>query len=60
MKSFDSIHIDIPTWNGDDILYPTGLPGTILTSEKFYDFIKKYKFTNINLIPAKEYKSKWY
>lgn len=59
IKSFEAVYIENNTWNGDDIFYPTGLPGKIITSQKFYDFIKQNNFTSISLIPAKEYKSNW-
>ena len=57
IKSFEAVYIE--TWNGDDIFYPTGLPGTIITSKKFYDFIKQNHFTNICLIRPKQYNSIW-
>lgn len=57
IKSFEAVYIETNTWNGDDIFYPTGLPGTIITSKKFYDLIERNKFTNISLIPVKEYNS---
>lgn len=59
IRSFNGIYIESDTWNGEDIFYPIGLPGTILVSRKFYDFVISKHFTNINFIPAEKYVPSW-
>lgn len=57
--ALDSIHIDQDTWDGLDIFHAVGLPGTILVSENFFEFVMEHKFTNIVLEPAEEYRPCW-
>ncbi|MEA4826010.1 MAG: hypothetical protein VB130_05185 [Clostridium sp.] len=57
--SFDGIFLEEGTWEGQDIFFPTGLPGTILVSQRFYDFVRDNSFTNIDFVPAEQYKVTW-
>lgn len=59
IESFEGVYIDVKTWDGKDIFYPRGLPGTIVITSHFYDFLVKNNFTNISVVPSKEYKPKW-
>jgi hypothetical protein len=54
----DSIHgfaLEPGTWEGEDVFRPRGLPGRIVVSERFAEFVKKHGFTNMKLIPTEEY-----
>ncbi|NMA65480.1 MAG: hypothetical protein GX957_04460, partial [Clostridiaceae bacterium] len=59
MKSLKGIFFEDNTWSGEDIFFPIGLPGTIVVSERFVDFVRDYGFSNINFIPAEEYIPSW-
>jgi hypothetical protein len=48
------------TWNGEDIFYARGLPGTIITSERFKDFVDRNGFKNIKLIEGSKYSFDFY
>jgi hypothetical protein len=43
------------TWSAEDIFIPRGLPGRIVTSERFKEFCGRYGFTNCSLIPAERH-----
>ncbi len=47
--------IEPDTWSGEDVFIPRGLPGTIVTSERFKQFCDRYSFSNCQLIAAEEY-----
>ncbi|WP_047855169.1 imm11 family protein [Archangium gephyra] len=54
----DSIHgvvLEQGSWNGDDIFTARGLPGSIVVSERFADFVARHGFTNMKLTPTEEY-----
>jgi hypothetical protein len=54
----DSIHgfaLEPGTWQGEDVFRPRGKQGSILVSERFADFVKRHRFTNMKLIPTEEY-----
>jgi len=59
IKFLKGIFFEDNTWSGEDIFFPKGLPGTIIVSEKFADFVRDYGFLNINFIPAEEYIPSW-
>jgi hypothetical protein len=59
IKSLKGIFFEDNTWSGEDIFFPIDLPGTIMVSERFTDFIKNYKFSNISFISAEEYIPSW-
>jgi len=43
------------TWSGEDVFIPRGLPGRIVTSERFKEFCDRSAFTNCRLIPAEQH-----
>jgi hypothetical protein len=54
----DSIHgfaLEPGTWQGEDLFRPRGLPGRIVVSERFAEFVQRHGFTNMKLIPTEEY-----
>lgn len=59
ISSYKGIYIDQSTWDGEDIFYPIGLPGTLIVSQRFYEFVVNNNFLNIDLIPANEYEPSW-
>src|ERR1700722_5914669 len=40
------------TWSGEDVFIPRGLPGPVVTSERFKQFCDRHAFTNCLLIEA--------
>ncbi|MDF2984708.1 MAG: hypothetical protein K0R50_218 [Eubacterium sp.] len=59
ISSFQGVYLLQETWDRYDIFFPTGLPGTIVISQRFYDFVKENKFTNIDFVPAEQYAAPW-
>jgi hypothetical protein len=59
IKSFKRIIIKEYTWEGYDIFHTTILPGTVIVTQKFYDFVKFNNYTNIDLVPAETYSTPW-
>ena len=59
IKSFKGIHIVESTWTGEDVFYATGLPGGIIVTQDFVDFVTSNKFTNIEFIESKKYRPLW-
>jgi Immunity protein family (Imm11) len=43
------------TWSGEDVFIARGLPGTIITSERFKKFCEQGAFTNCVLVEAAHY-----
>jgi hypothetical protein len=43
------------TWQGEDVFRARGLPGMVIVSERFAEFVKRHGFTNMKLIPTEEY-----
>ncbi|XXF75197.1 hypothetical protein P2318_19195 [Myxococcaceae bacterium GXIMD 01537] len=57
-EGLESIHgfvIEPGTWQGEDVFRARGLPGMLLASERFAEFIKRHGFTNMKLLPTEEY-----
>jgi hypothetical protein len=48
------------TWSGEDVFHAIGLPGVILTSERFKEFCERHAFKNVHLVPGSEYSVDWY
>lgn len=48
------------TWSGEDVFFARGLPGTIITSERFKDFFEDKGINNGLLIPAEDYSFDFY
>ena len=55
MKRLRRVVLEPGTWSGEDVFIPRGLPGTVMTSERFKEFCDRYAFTNCLLIPAERY-----
>jgi len=53
------IVIEENTWSGEDIFYARGLPGRIMTSERYRGFHIENKINNGILIEASEYDFDW-
>jgi hypothetical protein len=48
------------TWGGEDLFIAVGLPGVVLTSERFREFCERHAFKNVHLIEASKYSVDWY
>ena len=59
-KRIKKVVIQPDSWHGEDIFFPLGLPGTILTSEKFREFCHQNSFTNVVLVPGENYRLDFY
>ena len=59
IKTFNGIYIQENSWTNEDIFYASGLPGEIIVTQSFVDFVKDNKFTNITFVNSKEYKPLW-
>lgn len=59
IKSFKGLFFYNNTWKGNDIFIPMGLPGTIIVSDKFREFIDINGYTNIKLTPSQLYVPPW-
>ena len=53
----EQLRLDTSKWDGTDVLqvYAVG----IIYSERFYDLVKRYNFTNFNLVDIEEYKKNY-
>ncbi|WP_044180739.1 double-CXXCG motif protein [Hyalangium minutum] len=54
----DTIHgftLEPGTWQGEDVFRPRGLPGRIVVSERFFEWVQRRGLTNMKLIPTEEY-----
>lgn len=54
-NGFARVIIQEGSWSGEDIFYPRGLPGTILTTQKFKDFCEFHQFKNCRFVRAEEF-----
>jgi len=50
LKRWKSVVVDESTWNGDDIFYAYGIPGTLIVSSQFADWAKELDFKNLFLV----------
>jgi hypothetical protein len=55
MKRLRRLVLEPGTWSGEDVFIARGLPGTIVTSERFKEFCERNAFTNCLLIPGERY-----
>jgi hypothetical protein len=55
MRRFQRIALEPNTWSGEDVFIARGLPGTIITSERFKEFCDRHAFSNCLLIEAGRY-----
>jgi hypothetical protein len=57
-EGLDSIHgfvLEPGTWQGEDVFRARGLPGTIIVSERFAEFVRRHELTNMKLIPTEQF-----
>lgn len=60
IKRWES-HILMPgTWDGTNIFQPIGISGSIMTDQKFKDFVDQFHITSCWLIPAEQYAHDFY
>jgi hypothetical protein len=52
---FQRVVLEPNTWSGEDVFIARGLPGTVMTSERFKEFCDRHAFTNCLLIEAGRY-----
>ena len=43
------------TWGGEDIFRPGGMPGELVVSERFKDFVERHGLTNMVLTPTEQF-----
>lgn len=43
------------SWSGEDIFFARGLPGTVMTSERFDGFIRQNRYLNCEMVPAEAF-----
>jgi len=55
INAIHGVILEPGTWQGEDIFRPRGLPGTLVVSERFKDFVERHRLTNIRLTPAEQY-----
>ncbi|MET0406027.1 MAG: hypothetical protein ABW123_26655 [Cystobacter sp.] len=54
----DAIHgiiLEPGTWSGEDIFRPRGMPGDLLVTERFKDFVERHGFTNMCFMLAEQF-----
>lgn len=55
LESAHGFRLEPGTWQGEDVFRARGLPGIIIVSERFAQFVQRHGLTNMKLIPAEEY-----
>jgi hypothetical protein len=55
LESIHGFALEPGTWEGTNVFRPRGLPGRIVVSSHFAEFIRRHGFTNMKLIPTEEY-----
>lgn len=55
LHQVNKIVFEANSWSGDDIFFARGVPGVIIVSDKFKDWVENYSLTNILLIPIENY-----
>jgi len=60
IKRWKRIVIEEDTWGGEDLFHPRGLPGAILTSERYREFHLANRINNGLLIEASQYAHDFY
>lgn len=60
IKRWTRIAMEENTWSGEDVFFARGLPGTILTSERFKEFFDRNHINNGILTSAAEYSHDFY
>jgi hypothetical protein len=54
-RRFQRVVVEPNTWSGEDVFIARGLPGTIITSERFKTFCDRHAFSNCVLTEAERY-----
>lgn len=57
---WQSVELVPGTWGGEDLFIARGLPGVIITSDRFRQFCLSHGFRNIKLIQASKYEVDWF
>jgi hypothetical protein len=51
----DGIFLDESTWDGSDIFVASSLPGVIIVTERFVDWVADHQFSNFSFVSVDEY-----
>lgn len=54
LKRWKRVVVDERSWNGDDVFYAFGIPGTLLVSSRFFEWARPHQFHNLVMQPATE------
>jgi hypothetical protein len=54
LEGIYGFRIEAETWRGEDVFRPRGLPGNIVVSERFNEFLRRHRFTNAKLVPTEQ------
>jgi hypothetical protein len=52
VKRATGVYLEPESWSGEDIFIARGLPGTILTSDRFKTLCEEHSISNCELVPA--------
>jgi hypothetical protein len=55
IKRFRRVVLVPDTWSGEDVFFARGLPGTIITSQKFYDVFVRLELSADFLMPIEKF-----
>lgn len=58
--AYENVTIDEATWNGDDIFYALGFWGSVIVSDRLYEWTKIHKFANLKIVDLKSLKEDFY
>jgi hypothetical protein len=56
LDAVGAIAIDASTWNGEDIFTPRGLPGFVIVSDRFKQFVANAELTNVRLLRVDQHR----
>lgn len=60
VRRIDRLILEPNTWTGEDIFFARGLPGIIITSERFKRFCADHSLSNCCLLPAQDFSFDFY
>jgi hypothetical protein len=52
LKRWKGVVVDESSWNGDDIFYAYGIPGALIVSSRFAEWVNTHEFKNFIFEPA--------
>lgn len=55
INAINGFVLEPDTWSGEDIFRPRGMPGELVVTERFKDFVERHGFTNVVLTPTEQY-----